>query len=94
MKEECCGACCYFKHEDTDGWGLCPKLREKTGDIEETHCSDLCTCDGYASEEEKRHHMAVLRKCQRCLKSAENKDLDVENIQKAIDFLVSYCKLY
>ena len=55
-------------------------------------CSDLCKADGFVSEQEKRHHLAMLRKCQRCMHLAENKDLDVAEIQKSIDFVVSYCK--
>ena len=94
--EHCCGSCCHFKYEDTDGWGQCAKMLQKTGDIEVTHCSDLCTCDGYASEEFKRHQMVVLRKCQRCLKSniGTEQALDVEDICFAIDFLIDYAKLY
>jgi hypothetical protein len=41
---------------------------------------------------ELRHHLAMLRKCQRCLHLAEYKDGDVEEIQKSIDFVVNYCK--
>jgi hypothetical protein len=41
---------------------------------------------------ELRHHLAMLRKCQRCLHLAEYKDSDVEEIQKSIDFVVNYCK--
>ena len=41
---------------------------------------------------ELRHHLAVLRKCQRCLHLAGSKDMDVAEIQEAIDFVVEYCK--
>ena len=93
--EQCCGSCCHFKYEDTDGWGLCPKLAKKDG-VGVMHCSDLCTCGGYASEEFKRHQMAVLRKCQRCLKSNIGTEhaLDVDDVCFAIDFLIDYAKLY
>lgn len=93
--EQCCGSCCHFKYEDTDGWGLCPKLAKKDG-VGASRCSDLCTCGGYASEEFKRHQMAVLRKCQRCLKSNIGTEhaLDVDDVCFAIDFLIDYAKLY
>ena len=87
-----CGECCWFKFEDTDGWGYCSLC---SGDdvLGTMHCSDLCTQDKFVSEVEKRYHLAMLRKCQRCLHLADYKDLDVAEIQKSIDFVVEYCKL-
>ena len=92
--ERCCGACCHFEHEDTDGWGICPLLDAPIG--EPMHCSDLCTADGFISKEEKRHHLAMLRKCQRCLKGniGTQHDVDVKEINRAIDFVVVYCKIH
>lgn len=97
LDEKVCGSCCHFKYEDTDGWGLCPKLVEKDPCVVgAVHCSDECVCGGFASEEFKRHQMAVLRKCQRCLKRniGTDQDLDVEDVCFAIDFLIDYAKLY
>jgi len=91
VKERVCGGCCYFMSEDTDGFGFCPHV-----DISvcEKHCSDSCSCGMFVSEEEKRHHLAVLRKCQRCLNGVDNKDLDVKAIGEAIDFVVEYAKMF
>ena len=86
-----CGECCWFKFEDTDGWGYCSCVAGGDSSCVK-HCSDLCKTDKFVSEQEKRHHLAMLRKCQRCMHLAENKDLDVAEIQKSIDFVVSYCK--
>lgn len=93
VKRAYCGECCHFKHEDTDGFGWCYKLAEFNleGVV---HCSDPCICDSFVSCEDKRHHMAMLRKCQRCLKNADNKDMDVKAIGAAIDFCVDYLKSY
>jgi len=46
------------------------------------------------TEDEKRHHMAMLRKCQRCLTEniGTKEDLDVKAISEAIDFVIYYCK--
>lgn len=85
-----CGDCCYFKGEDTDGYGVCYR-HEIVGDV--CHCSDIC-CREYVSEEEKRHYMSLLRKCQRCLTTVGKDDLDVEAICGAIDFVVGYLKIY
>ena len=93
-EEKVCGLCVHMKYEGTDGWGQCIYAR---GGL--CHCTDLCTAAGddvYSTEEEKRHHMAVLRKCQRCLSKNVGTihDLDVRSISEAIDFLISYSKIY
>lgn len=85
-----CGACCHFEHEDTEGWGICPFQ-----DVcDSMHCSDLCNTGNFVSVEEKRHHLAMLRKCQRCLSGniGTKQDLDVKEIGGAIEFVVGYCK--
>lgn len=95
MKDSVCGSCCYFKFEGADGWGQC--INAGCPDvIGVCHCSDLCVCGGYVSEEEKRHHLAMLRKCQRCLDGniGTKQGLDVKAVGEAIDFVVSYCKDY
>lgn len=93
--ERCCGACCYFKHELTDGYGWCDKLA-KFNLEGVVYCSDPCICDSFVSCEEKRHHMAMLRKCQRCLNDnvGTQQDLDIKAIGEAIDFIVDYAKMY
>ena len=90
--ERCCGACCHFQFEDTDGWGVCP-LQDICNAM---HCSDLCTTDGFVSEDEKRHHLAMLRKCQRCLGKniGTEQALDVKEVCEAIDFIVNYAKIH
>ena len=89
--DQVCGGCCHFKYEDGDGWGQC--VFAQCGMM---HCSDICTCDHYASNTEKRHHMAVLRSLQRRLekKSVSFDGLDVQSLDEAIDFFVEYSKLY
>ena len=89
--DQVCGGCCHFKYEDTDGWGQC--VFAKSGIC---HCSDLCTAENYVSETQKRHYLAVLRKCQRCLEKNFIKlhDIDVQEVDEAIHFLVEYAKLY
>lgn len=90
-EEKRCGACCWFKFEDIDGWGYCSCVAggEVSGVM---HCSDLCTHAAFVSIQEKRHHLAMLRKCQRCLHLADSKDVDVAEIQRSIDFVVEYVK--
>ena len=55
--DKCCGSCCWFCHENADGWGNCVNSFPVDNLM---HCSDLCTTDEYVSRQEMRHHMAVL----------------------------------
>lgn len=93
QEEKVCGSCCHFKFEDINGFGLCCSWLDKSPNVAR-RCSDKCSCGGYASEGFKRHQMVVLRKCQRCLKNVDNRDMDVEDICFAIDFLIDYAKTY
>jgi len=43
-------------------------------------------------KKELRHHLAMLRKCQRCLHLIDHKDVSVEEIRRSIDFVVEYAK--
>lgn len=91
--EQVCGGCCHFKYEDTDGWGQCVFVHCGI-----THCSDLCTCDSFASEEEKRHHLAVLRQTNRYRRDQHVPSIyrmpNPTDLGRAIDFIVEYSKLY
>jgi hypothetical protein len=60
----------------------------------EHFCGDGACKEHFTSNEGKRHHMAMLRKCQRCLRNADNKDMDVKAIGEAIDFIIDYVKTY
>ena len=62
-EEKCCGGCCWFHSEDTDGWGFC--IKQKGMDTDIMNCSDLCTTDGYVSREQMRHYLAVLLQANR-----------------------------
>ena len=43
-------------------------------------------------KQELRHHLAMLRKCQRCLHLMEHKDVEIKEIHKSIDYVVEYAK--
>ena len=96
-KDNFCGACCWFCHEDTDGWGQC--LRQELCDS--MNCSDLCTTDEYVSRAEMRHHMAVLLKEKRWQKrtcgwcSGEIFfPPEMEDVIKAMEFAYRYMKVF
>lgn len=101
-EERCCGACCWFYAEDTDGWGFCARRK---GDITEyMHCDDLCNdandddTDNFVSRQEMRHHMAVLLQDRRCMHDcnvrAIRKPVDSIERGKAIEFAYKYMKVF
>lgn len=98
-EERCCGNCCWFKHEDMDGWGIC--YRRLYPD-QTAYCGNKkCKARGgneFVSNELMRHHMAVLLQANRY-----RRDRNVPAIYKmpnpkeygaAIDFAVSYMKTF
>jgi len=92
-KEKCCGNCCWFKHEDTDGWGMC----YDGNDYEPVYCGAM-PCDCFISEQEMRHHIAVLMLTNRWRRTDQPtgtyKMPDPKEIGKAIDFAIKYCKTF
>jgi len=95
-EEKCCGSCCWFQFEETEGWGLCPHQNKPIGGC--MHCSDLCTTDEWVSEEEKRHHMAVLLQANRYRRDnnvpAIYRMPNPKDLGLAIDFAVQYMKVF
>ena len=96
MKEDdlkCCGSCCWFKHEDTDGFGVC--YRQYPDHI--PYCGDD-PCKEYVSNQEARHHVAVLIQANRYRRDPHvpaiyRMSRPVE-LGRAIDFAVKYIKTH
>lgn len=88
-----CGECCWFKFEDTDGFGMCAKIF-----AELCKCEDECHEDKFASRGEMRHHLAVLMLYQRWRRSDQPtgfyKMPDPKEVGKAVDFAVEYIKTF
>ena len=95
-EEKCCGECCWFHSEDTNGWGFCIKQEGLDTDI--MNCSDLCTTDKYVSREQMRHYRAVLLQANRYRRDqhvpAIYKMPNPTELCKAIDFAVKYIKVF
>lgn len=93
-EEKCCGNCCWFYAEETDGWGQCI-LQDY--DLNSMHCSDMCE-DDYISREEMRHHMAVLLQANRYRRDQNVPPIyrmpNPIELGKAIDFAVKYMKVF
>ena len=98
MKKEkqCCGSCCWFKYEDTDGNGMCvSRYNEYLSNPR--HCSDGA-CKGYVSVEEMRHHVAVLIQANRWRRDQNVPSIyrmvNQKEFGRAIDFAIDYIKTF
>lgn len=87
----CCGTCCWFKHEDTDGWGMCYKSET----YEPVYCGAKPCADGdYVPNQAMRHYLAVLLWHNRWRRGNGDRMQDPKEVGKAIDFAVDYCKTF
>ena len=100
-KKEYCGNCCWFFGECTDGDGCCAKHyweEPKNGrDPMLTRC-DSKACEDFVSDEEKRHHLAVLTQHNRWRRSDEVPNhcrmVNPTELGKAIDFACEFVKTF
>ena len=90
-EEKCCGGCCWFYAEDTDGWGFCACQKGKELDI--MNCSDMCE-DDYVSKKEMRHHMAVLLQYHRADESMNYRFPGGDALEDAVVFAYRYMKVF
>lgn len=100
-EEKGCGNCCWFKHEDTDGWGVCYgskyAIGYHIGDEGFPRCNQAA-CNKYVSNEEQRHYMAVLLQANRYRRDDHVPSIyrmpDPKELGKAIDFAYNYIKTF
>lgn len=95
MKEsnsKCCGECCWFYGEMTDGEGFCPF---RFGEM--PRCDEACRKPSeFVSREKMRHYQAVLLVQKRWM----DDDMfihyapDGDEVSEAIDFAVKYMKVF
>ena len=92
QEERCCGNCCWFKHEDTDGYGICYMHDECFPRCNNTPCLD------FVSNEQMRHHMAVLLQANRYRRDPHVPAIyrmpNPKELGEAIDFAVGYMKTF
>lgn len=95
--EKCCGNCCWFCHEDTDGWGFCntpAKLPEHVNRYF-TNCEMPGGTDcGFVSRAEMRHHMAVLLQYHMADEDMNHRFPGGEELEKAVVFAYKYMKVF
>lgn len=90
IEERCCGDCCWFCFEQTDGEGQCPA---RDGGWLFTNCGSNA-CKDYVSNARMRHYMAVLLQANRYRRDqnvpAIYKMPNPTELGKAIDAAVRY----
>ncbi len=88
----CCGECCWFYCEATDGGGLCIATEWPYRD-----CGGAA-CDEFVSREDMRHYQAVLLQFNRWRRDCHFPSIytmpEQSEISKAIDFACEYLKRY
>lgn len=90
-EEKCCGNCCWFYGEMTDGEGFCA-LRDPS--INETRCDFLCAYELHVSRQEMRHHMAVLLQYHMADEDMNHRFPGGEELEKAVVFAYKYMKVF
>lgn len=103
-EEKCCGECCWFYREMTDGEGFCAEaICSVWKDF--TRCDSKCWLSRggndnlcFVSIKEMRHHMAVLLQANRYRRDdnvpAIYRMPNPTELGKAIDFAVKYMKVF
>lgn len=95
-EEKCCGECCWFCHENTDGFGICYQSNKPLGDI--FGCSHICHIGKFVSREKMRHYMAVMLQFNRYRRDdnvpAIHKMPDPKEFGEAIDFAYKFIKTF
>lgn len=101
--ERCCGSCIWFKHEGTDGCGICyghGRHFEHNGKSDFDGCCrcDEKPCKDFVSIGQMRHFRAVLLRCNRWRRDNNVPSIyrmpDPKEVGKAIDFALEYMKVF
>ena len=93
-EEKCCGSCCWFFGEQTDGNGFCIQSPLDDNLVE---CNMYCKTS-FCSRDDMRHHMAVLLQANRYRRDqhvpAIYKMPKPKELGEAIDFAYKYMKVF
>ena len=93
-EEKCCGDCCWFYGENTDGYGFCA---HSPIDDNMVMC-DMCCKTSFVSRQEMRHHMAVLLQWKRYMSDKSELTLYrpplITDRNKAMEFAYRYMKVF
>lgn len=91
-EERCCGNCAWFKHEDTDGYGVCYQ-----SDWTYPYCGKM-PCKDFVSREKERHYRAVLLQHNRWRRDQHVPSIyrmpDPKEFGEAMDFACEYMRVF
>lgn len=95
-EERFCGNCAWFKHEDTDGCGICYKTNDLLAQC--MGCGDMCKTGDFVSREKERHYRAVLLQANRYRRDQHVPSIyrmpDPKEFGEAIDFACEYMRVF
>ena len=99
-EERCCGNCCWFYGEMTDGDGFCAEAKDTFSDY--TNCSKPChvLIEGkvghyaFVPHREMRHHMAVLLQYHRADEDMNYRFPGGDSLEEAVVFAYKYMKVF
>ena len=88
-EEKCCGGCCWFFFEASDGYGDCANEHQTI------HYCGENGCGKYVSREQMRHHVAVLLQATRWIEDSANRRMPTaKDYSEAIAFAYKYMKRF
>ena len=99
-EEKCCGNCCWFYDEMTDGEGFCAEAKDNPwGDF--VRCDKACRyvrggSDNYCfvSKKEMRYHMVVLLQYHLADEDMNHRFSGGEALEDAMVFAYKYMKVF
>lgn len=99
-EEKCCGNCCWFYGEMTDGDGFCAEAKDTFSDY--TNCSKPCHvliegkvgCYAFVTRRAMRHYAAVLLQYHRADEDMNYRFPGGDNLAEAVVFAYKYMKVF
>ena len=95
-KEKCCGNCCWFCFETTDGDGQCVETGKDGYPMMMSYCGSK-SCEKFVSRQQMRHYQAVLLQYRRWCNSCVDVNIyrpSLEDIDNAMAFASKYMKVF
>lgn len=93
-EDKCCGNCCWFYGEMTEGKGFCAQSPIEDNVV----MCEMCCKTEFVSRKEMRHHMAVLLQHNRWRRDdwyePIYRHVDPVEVSEAIDFAYKYMKVF
>ena len=91
----CCGACCWFCFECTEGDGQCVNTKKGGYPMQCTRC-DSKACKRYISRDTMQHYQDILEQYNKARRDNDGKFEypDPVEVGKALDFSIKYMQIF